>query len=121
MDERGYTTITGRSRDMIIRGGENLYPKEIEEVLFTHPKVADVAVVGLPDDTWGEIVGAFVRDVDRAAPATDAELRAFVREHLAPQKTPAVWFHVEEFPLTPSGKVQKFLIRENWAKGLYAR
>ena len=116
MDDRGYTTITGRSRDMIIRGGENLYPKEIEEVLFTHPKIADVAVVGLPDERWGEIVGAFIRDVDPAGPATDAELRSFVREHLSPQKTPAVWLHVEAFPLTPSGKVQKFQIRENWVR-----
>ena len=120
MDDRGYTTITGRSKDMIIRGGENLYPREIEEVLFTHPKVADVAVVGLPDDKWGEIVAAFVRDTDPADPATDIELRTFVRKSLAPQKTPALWFHVDAFPLTPSGKVQKFLIRQNWEKGLYA-
>ncbi len=70
MDDRGYTTIAGRLKDMIIRGGENLFPREIEEVLFTHPKVADVAVVGLPDETWGEIVAAFIRDADPAAPAT---------------------------------------------------
>ena len=120
MDDRGYTTITGRSKDMIIRGGENLYPREIEEVLFTHPKIADIAVVGLPDEKWGEIVAAFVRDTDPADPASDAELRAFVRQHLSPQKTPSLWCHVAEFPLTPSGKVQKFLIRENWEKGRYS-
>ena len=119
MDSRGYTSIAGRLKDMIIRGGENLFPREIEEVLFTHPKVADVAVVGIPDEKWGEVVAAFVRDADPAAPATDAELRAFLREHLAPQKTPTIWVHVDGFPLTPSGKVQKFQIRENWEKGLY--
>ena len=119
MDSRGYTSIAGRLKDMIIRGGENLFPREIEEVLFTHPKVADVAVVGIPDEKWGEVIAAFVRDADPEAPATDAELRAFMREHLAPQKTPTIWVRVEGFPLTPSGKVQKFQIRENWEKGLY--
>jgi len=119
MDERGYTTITGRLKDMIIRGGENIYPREIEELLFQHPKVAEVAVVGLPDDKWGENVGAFVRDADPADPATDTELHSYLREHLAPTKTPKAWFHVEEFPLTASGKIQKFAIIENWSKGLY--
>ncbi len=119
MDERGYTTITGRLKDMIIRGGENIYPREIEEILFTHPKVADVAVCGLPDEKWGEIVAAFIRDADPADPASDAELHAFLREHLAPHKTPRTWYHVDAFPLTPSGKVQKFNIVEAWQKGLY--
>jgi len=119
MDARGYTTLTGRLKDMIIRGGENIYPREIEELLFTHPAVGDVAVLGLPDPRWGEIIAAFVRDADPAAPAIDAELRSFLREHLAPQKTPAQWFHVDAFPLTPSGKIQKFVLRENWEKGLY--
>ncbi|MGE4649578.1 MAG: AMP-binding protein [Myxococcota bacterium] len=119
MDERGYTTITGRLKDMIIRGGENIYPREIEEILFTHPAVGDVAVLGLPDPRWGEIVAAFVRDAEPGSPASDAELHAFLREHLAPQKTPARWFHLEAFPLTPSGKIQKFVLRENWEKGLY--
>ena len=119
MDTRGYTTITGRLKDMIIRGGENIYPREIEELLFTHPSVGDVAVLGLPDARWGEVVAAFVRDADPATPAIHAELRAFLREHLAPQKTPTLWFHVDAFPLTPSGKIQKFILRENWEKGLY--
>jgi fatty-acyl-CoA synthase len=118
MDHRGYTTITGRLKDMIIRGGENIYPREIEEVLFAHPQVADVAVVGLPDDKWGEVVAAFVRDAE-GTPATDAELRSYLREHLAPHKTPSLWVRVDAFPLTPSGKVQKFVIRQNWEKGLY--
>jgi fatty-acyl-CoA synthase len=114
MDERGYCTVEGRLKDMIIRGGENLYPREIEELLFTHPSVADVAVVGIPDDRWGEVVGAFVR---RSAEVTEAELRSFVRERLAPQKAPERWWFVEEFPLTPSGKVQKFVLRERAVKG----
>ena len=119
MDERGYTTITGRLKDMIIRGGENIYPREIEEVLFEHPKVADVAIVGLPDEKWGEIVGAFVRDASPDEPASDLELHDYLRERLAPQKTPRVWYHLDEFPLTPSGKVQKFVLRENWESGVY--
>ncbi|MDX1382547.1 MAG: AMP-binding protein [Thermoanaerobaculia bacterium] len=119
MDERGYTTITGRLKDMIIRGGENIYPREIEELLFEHPDVADVAVVGLPDDKWGEIVGAFVRDADPANPASDAELHTYCREHLSPQKTPKVWYHVAEFPLTPSGKIQKFVLLDQWKAGKF--
>ncbi|MCP5026905.1 MAG: AMP-binding protein [Actinomycetia bacterium] len=118
MDDRGYTTITGRLKDMIIRGGENIYPREIEELLFEHPKVAEVAVVGLPDEKWGEIVGAFVRDADPADPATEAELHSYLRDHISPQKTPKVWYHLAEFPLTPSGKIQKYQILENWEKGL---
>jgi fatty-acyl-CoA synthase len=99
---------------MIIRGGENIFPVEIEEVLFRHPKVAEVAVVGLPDDVWGEVVAAFIRDADPAGPAGDQELRAYLREHLAPHKTPTVWVHADAFPLTPSGKIQKFALREEW-------
>jgi fatty-acyl-CoA synthase len=121
MDERGYTTITGRLKDMIIRGGENIYPREIEEHLFAHPKVAEVAVCGLPDEKWGEIVGAFIRDADPDDPASDAELHAYLRERLSPQKTPKAWYHLDEFPLTPSGKIQKFAIVEAWEKGLYDR
>ena len=114
MDERGYCTVEGRLKDMIIRGGENIYPREIEELLFTHPGVADVAVVGIPDDKWGEIVGAFIR---RSGEVGEAELRSFVRERLAPQKAPERWWFVDEFPLTPSGKVQKFVLREKAVKG----
>ncbi|MDH4109401.1 MAG: AMP-binding protein, partial [Gammaproteobacteria bacterium] len=115
MDERGYFTVQGRLKDMIIRGGENIYPREIEELLFQHPKIAEVAVVGLPDPKWGEIVGAFIRDADSANPASDEELRAYCREHLSPQKTPAVWGHVDAFPLTGSGKIQKFVLRDRWS------
>jgi fatty-acyl-CoA synthase len=114
MDERGYCSVQGRLKDMIIRGGENIYPREIEELLFQHPAIADVSVVGLPDERFGEIVGAFIRDADPHNPASDAELRDYCREHLSPQKTPKVWRHVDAFPLTGSGKVQKFVLREQW-------
>jgi fatty-acyl-CoA synthase len=116
MDERGYVRIEGRIKDMIIRGGENLYPREIEELLFTHPAVADIAVVGVPDDKWGEEVAAVVR-LRPGAEATEAELRSFVRERLAPQKAPRRWAFVDDFPLTPSGKIQKFVLRERLVKG----
>jgi fatty-acyl-CoA synthase len=119
MDERGYCRIVGRLKDMIIRGGENLFPAEIEEVLFRHPAVAEVAVVGLPDEKWGEIVAAFVRPADPSSPPTAAALRAHLRAELSPQKTPARWYAVEGFPLTGSGKIQKFAIREAWEKGDY--
>ncbi len=118
MDERGYTTITGRLKDMIIRGGENIYPREIEELLFEHPKVADAVVVGLPDAKWGEVVGAFVRDADPGDPAADVELHSYCRDHLSPQKTPSVWVRVEEFPLTPSGKIKKFVAARAVGEGL---
>ena len=114
MDERGYCSVEGRLKDMIIRGGENIYPREIEELLFRHPAVADAAVVGLPDERFGEIVGAFIRDTDAGNPASDAELQDYCREHLSPQKAPQVWRRVDAFPLTGSGKVQKFALREQW-------
>jgi fatty-acyl-CoA synthase len=119
MDERGYCRIVGRLKDMIIRGGENLFPAEIEEVLYRHPSVAEAAVVGLPDDRWGEIVGAFIRPRDPAAPPTIAELRSHLRASLSPQKTPTKWYAVDGCPLTGSGKVQKFAIREAWEKGVH--
>ena len=111
MDERGYCRVEGRLKDMIIRGGENIYPREIEEVLFSHPGVAEVAVVGIPDAKWGEVVGAFVRPAAGQTPTIE-ELVAYCRQYLAPFKTPQRWVFVESFPLTPSGKIQKFVLRE---------
>jgi acyl-CoA synthetase (AMP-forming)/AMP-acid ligase II len=113
MDERGYCQIGGRLKDMIIRGGENIYPREIEQVLFEHPAVADVAVVGVPDAKWGEQVAAFVRPAPGRTP-DPGELFAYCREHLAPHKTPRYWTVLEEFPQTPSGKIQKFVLRERF-------
>lgn len=119
MDQRGYLSIVGRLKDMILRGGENLYPSEIEAVLYHHPAVAEVAVVGLPDDYWGETVGAFIRSTDANSRPTINELRSYVRAHLSPQKTPTRWYGVTKFPLNGSGKIQKFIIREAWENGEY--
>ncbi|HEX6021454.1 MAG TPA: AMP-binding protein [Solirubrobacter sp.] len=113
MDERGYCRIVGRLKEMIIRGGENIYPREIEQVLFDHQDVADVAVVGVPDETWGEQVAAFIRPAEGRTPDPDV-LFAYCRERLAPHKTPRYWRFVDEFPLTPSGKVQKHMLRERF-------
>ncbi|HZD65823.1 MAG TPA: AMP-binding protein, partial [Acidimicrobiales bacterium] len=117
MDERGYLRITGRLTDMIIRGGENIYPAEIEEALFSHPAVESAAVLGLPDPTWGEVVGAVVVPTDPSAPPTQAELHRHCRERLAPHKTPVRWFQAVDLPLTGSGKVQKFRLREHIEAG----
>jgi fatty-acyl-CoA synthase len=111
MDERGYCRVEGRLKDMIISGGENIYPREIEEVLFSHPGVAEVAVVGIPDAKWGEVVGAFVRPAAGHTPTIE-ELVAYCCQYLAPFKTPQRWVFVESFPLTPSGKIQKFVLRK---------
>ena len=113
MDSRGYLSIEGRLKDMIIRGGENIYPREIEDLLFAHPEVAEVAVVGIPDERWGETVAAFVRLTAGGEP--DADLRLYCREHLAAYKTPVHWIFLDAFPLTPSGKIQKFRLRESLA------
>ena len=116
MDERGYCKVEGRLKDMIIRGGENIYPREIEELLFKHPAVGEVAVVGLPDERLGEEVGAFLRAAPGQLIDKDS-LFAYLREHLSPQKTPRRWFVVDEYPLTGSGKIQKFVLRQQWEAG----
>jgi len=111
IDEEGYCNIVGRSKDMIIRGGENIYPREIEEYLFRHPKIADVTVVGLPDDKYGEEVCACVRLRDGEA-ARDEDIRAFCRDQIAHYKIPRYVCFVDSFPTTVTGKIQKYLIRE---------
>jgi fatty-acyl-CoA synthase len=113
LDHEGFIRVTGRVKDMIIRGGENHFPAEIEHALLEHSSVAEVAVVGLPDPKWGEVIGAFVRTVGNEPIEVDA-LRAHCRELLSPQKTPSIWEQVDEFPLTGSGKIQKFAIRANY-------
>jgi fatty-acyl-CoA synthase len=112
MDRRGYLRITGRLKDMVIRGGMNIYPREIEETLFAHSKVADVSVIGLPDERWGEIIAAVVRPADPAAPPSADELHAWCREKLAAHKTPSAWYFVESYPMTASGKIQKFMLKQ---------
>jgi fatty-acyl-CoA synthase len=114
MDADGCLRVEGRLKDMIIRGGENIYPREIEELLQTHPAVAEVAVVGRPDATWGETVAAFIRCAAGTNP-TEEELHAFCREHLSAYKTPATWVFLDAFPLTGSGKIRKNVLREHFA------
>ena len=118
LDEKGFIRVTGRLKDMIIRGGENHFPAEIEYVLMTHESVAEVAVVGLPDEKWGEIIAAFVR-TENNQPLDEQILHAHCREHLSAQKTPTRWVQVESFPLTGSGKMQKFVLREQYVAGEY--
>lgn len=112
MDSRGYLSITGRLKDMVIRGGMNIYPREIEETLFAHPGVADVSVIGMPDERWGEIIAAVVRPADPAKAPNADELHGWCRERLAPHKTPAAWFFVDTYPMTASGKIQKFVLKQ---------
>ena len=117
MDERGYLRIAGRIKDMIIRGGENIYPREIEEVLIGHPAVADASVLGFPDEHYGETVAAAIRPARPGAAIDDlaGELAEFCRERLAPYKVPVRWLITDAFPLTASGKVRKDALREQLA------
>jgi fatty-acyl-CoA synthase len=113
MDARGFVKITGRVKEMIIRGGENLFPAEIENILLEHPDVAEVAVVGVPDERMGEAVAAFVR-VAPGGNLDPSALIAHCRANIAAQKTPTHWIEVSEWPLTGSGKIQKFALRDQW-------
>ena len=115
VDARGYLRIEGRIKDMIIRGGENIYPREIEDALFAHPAVAEAAVLGVPDATWGEVVAAFVRPAPGQRVPSEQDLRAHCRDLLAAYKTPLHWVFVDAFPLTPSGKIQKFRLQQEFA------
>src|SRR5437870_8505340 len=107
----GRVNIVGRLKDMIIRGGENVYPREIEEFLHTHPKLRDVQVIGVPDEKYGEEIMAWVI-LKPGHEATADELRDYCRGRIAHYKIPRYWKVVESFPLTVTGKVQKFLMRE---------
>ena len=109
MDASGRVRIVGRIKDMIIRGGENIYPAEVEAFLATHPNVAEVAVFGIPDDLYGESVCAWIRT---RAPATPAEIVAWCKGKIAHHKIPARIRMVDSFPMTVTGKVQKFVMRE---------
>ena len=116
MDSRGFVKVTGRVKEMIIRGGENLFPAEIENILLEHDAVAEVAVVGVPDAKFGEAVAAFVR-LSAGSSLDPAALVAHCRANMAAQKTPAHWIEVSEWPLTGSGKIQKFALRDQWVAG----
>jgi len=116
MDARGVLTVTGRLKEIIIRGGENIAPASVENVLVQHPAVLEAAVVGLPDDTWGEVVAAAVR-LREPLDDPQAELIAWCRERMAPYKVPMRVEVVDAYPMTPSGKVQKFRLRELLSDG----
>jgi fatty-acyl-CoA synthase len=111
MDADGYVGITGRIKDMIIRGGENIYPREIEEFLFTHPDVSDVQVIGVPDVKYGEEIMAWVK-LRQGSELTEDGLREFCRGKIAHFKVPRYLRFVEDYPMTITGKVQKFRMRE---------
>ncbi|MBP5159206.1 MAG: AMP-binding protein, partial [Lachnospiraceae bacterium] len=107
----GYFKITGRLKDMIIRGGENIYPKEIEEFIYTHEKVKDVQVIGVPDKQYGEEIMAVVI-LKEGETMTEDELKDYVRTHMAKHKVPRYVDFVEEFPMNAAGKILKYKMRE---------
>ena len=111
MDTDGYIRIVGRLTDMIIRGGENIYPREIEEFLYTHPDIEDAQVIGVPSETYGEEVMAWVK-LKAGTTLSDRALDTFCRGQIATTKIPRFWKRVESFPLTVTGKVKKFRMRE---------
>ena len=111
MDAQGYVNIVGRLKDMVIRGGENVYPREIEEFLYTHPAVADVQVIGVPDAKYGEELMAWVKLKD-GQNATQDDLIAYCRGQIATFKIPRYWKFVDGFPMTVTGKIQKYLMRQ---------
>jgi fatty-acyl-CoA synthase len=111
MDDDGYVNIVGRLKDLVIRGGENVYPREVEEFLYGHPKVSDVQVIGVPDARYGEELMAWVRLKDGQS-ATAEEMQTFCRGQIATFKIPRYWKFVDGFPMTVTGKVQKYLMRQ---------
>ncbi|MGR3205946.1 AMP-binding protein [Bacillus glycinifermentans] len=114
IDEDGYVRITGRLKDMIVRGGENIYPREIEEFLYEHEDIVDVQIVGVPDEKYGEKTAAFIKCKPGKTLMLE-DVRAFCKGQLSYYKIPEYVFHLDEYPLTASGKVQKYILRD-WAK-----
>jgi fatty-acyl-CoA synthase len=112
MDERGFIKIKGRLKDMIIRGGVNIYPGEVESLLRDHPKVADIAIVGMPDEYWGEQVTALVIPTSFDDLPTESELTEYCKANMASFKRPRNWYFIKEFPKTAAGKIQKFKLQE---------
>jgi fatty-acyl-CoA synthase len=111
MDEDGYVRITGRAKDMIIRGGENVYPREIEEFLYTHPEISDVQVYGVPDENYGEKVAAAVV-LRQGSDVTAEDVKDYCRDSIAHYKVPDFVDFVEGYPMTASGKIQKYKLRD---------
>jgi fatty-acyl-CoA synthase len=117
MDAEGYVNIVGRIKDLIIRGGENIYPREIEEFLYTHPSIVDAQVLGVPDLKYGEEVMAWVK-LREGETLTVEDVQAFCRGKIAHHKIPRYVKFVEAFPMTVTGKIQKFVMREQSVKEL---
>ena len=117
IDSQGYCNIVGRIKDMIIRGGENIYPREVEEFLYSHPKIADVQIVGLPDERLGETVAAWIK-LKAGETACEDEIREFCKGKIAHFKIPQQIRFVDAFPMTVTGKVQKFIMREQMTEEL---
>jgi fatty-acyl-CoA synthase len=111
MDDDGYVNIAGRIKDMIIRGGENVYPREIEEFLYRHPKIKEVQVIGVPDPKFGEELMAWIQLAD-GEQLTEAEVKAFCQGQIARYKVPRYIKFVDAFPMTVTGKIQKFVMRQ---------
>ena len=119
MDADGYVQVTGRIKDMIIRGGENIYPREVEEFLYTHPKIQEVQVVGLPDEKYGEQVCAWIKCQDGQT-LSEAEVKDYCRDQITHFKVPHYIRFVDDYPMTVTGKIQKFIMREVMIKELNA-
>jgi fatty-acyl-CoA synthase len=120
IDEHGYCQIVGRIKDMLIRGGENIYPREIEEFLYQHPKIDAVEIIGVPDEKYGEEVCAWIK-LHAGAQASAEEIREFCRGKIAHFKIPRYIKFVDEFPMTVTGKVQKYVMRERMTEELARR
>lgn len=118
MDQDGYVRITGRLKDMIVRGGENIYPREIEEFLYEHEDIVDVQVVGVPDEKYGEKTAAFIKCKPGKTLSLE-DVRTFCKGQLSYYKIPEYVFQLDEYPLTASGKVQKYILRD-WATDMLA-
>jgi fatty-acyl-CoA synthase len=118
MREDGYCNIVGRIKDMVIRGGENIYPREIEEFLYAHPDIEDVQVIGVPDEKYGEELCAWIRLRDGADPLDAEQVREFCSGRLAHYKIPRYVMLVDEFPMTVTGKIRKIQMREETAEKL---
>ena len=117
IDEEGFCNIVGRIKDVVIRGGENVYPREVEEFLYRHPAIQDVQVFGVPDPRYGEELCAWVK-LRTDSDLTAAEIQAFCRGQIAHQKVPRYIRFVDDFPMTVTGKMQKFIMRETMEQEL---
>jgi fatty-acyl-CoA synthase len=117
IDDDGYCNIVGRIKDMVIRGGENIYPREIEEFLFLHPKVHAVACFGVPDQNFGEVLCAWIQ-LRAGVQSNEGEIKTFCASRIAHYKVPRHVRFVDEFPMTATGKIQKFIMRERMIQEL---